>query len=468
MSEVQEEIAKVSITCGITGKVVETKPLKSGEPALPNGWKRIGGKVVSDKAWHDKYCLRTLAFPVDSVLTIGEQEPATLYASEPDPKLAAYRVFRDLVRLSWRISTRTANWMLSEMFSLDREPWETGDNGKEKLGKVPDVKHLPAIGRAKFPEMESQSFYSLLQKVQAKYREHRWEIHTGRESLPSYRYPTPLPVPANIAEIRIGKGSYLEKGMPIEVDQVQVQIPFADQERGRGRVWYTVGLTCNAGFSKFLKAVKRVLDGDGLFGEVSFYERAAGGGNALDKSRDTPTANNKATRIFCAITVWLPKDSYESDREMKVATGEGSLFRAEVEGREIPWTLNEDQVLGWVHARRRVNQRFSEDRKFERRRSREDKADLSSAQHEACQKFDNRINDFLHKASAMLVGLAVRNRVRTLTYNDNDHQFAPQFPWHKLKTLVQQKCFQNSITFIEAEPEVVESAVPRSAEPELV
>jgi transposase len=128
-----------------------------------------------------------------------------------------------------------------------------------------------------------------------------------------------------------------------------------------------------------------------------------------------------------------------------------------LEGRDQTWNLNEDHVKSIVFAHKHRLQRLADDDKFERRHPRKKSGGITAVRERLADKYAKRMSDFCHKAAAMLVGFAGRNHVGTIEYHERTERFVAEFPWFKLRAIVEEKATQNgiSIVFIEDSSESV-------------
>src|SRR5206468_3314390 len=91
------------------------------------------------------------------------------------------------------------------------------------------------------------------------------------------------------------------------------------------------------------------------------------------------------------------------------------------------------------------------DTKFDRRVTRRKRAYLNGVRDRVCTKYRRRLDDFCHKAAAMLAGFARRNRVAQVEYDDSDQEYLPGFCWFKLRTLCAEKLSAVGIRLVLAE-----------------
>lgn len=451
-------IDAIEITCRRCDKLAERKdgdgntttswqPLKGGAPPQPKGWHRLGEGLFCPTCWHEGFAMRAIQLPVASVMEGYDSE-----WTQANTK-AGWQAFRAALRQSAQQAARFSNLALSELYAADKAPLiETTDGKtgktKTKLPPMPKVS-LYGLGREAFAELDSQSLGSLIQKATAKYKEKRWDLRVTRKtSLPVYR-ELPVPLPAKDARLEISHAHQAD--VPAEKRKPGTSVVFV-RVRVAGKR-FTLRLRNGGGdkggrysFLRKIAALEKVGDGRALQGEVSLLEKSASGahGNAGSARADNG-APKFATQVFATVSVYLPKEKGERrDLELTVKTGPERLWTVFVGSREeAAWVLNEDQARRWSIARRAALQRLSDDAKFERRSRlrgvKIEPADLAERCRAISENYQRRLDDWAHKAAAMLAGFAKRQGASTVNYDDADKSFSPSLPWFKLRVLVQQK-----------------------------
>jgi hypothetical protein len=69
----------------------------------------------------------------------------------------------------------------------------------------------------------------------------------------------------------------------------------------------------------------------------------------------------------------------------------------------------------------------------------------------------------LRRASAYLVGYAMRRRVATVTYDDRQRRYVEAFPWHELARMIREACEREGIEYIYLDPASGDSETPETA-----
>lgn len=412
------EVGLATITCAGTGEERQVRRLKSGEPAMPAGWKRLGEHTFGPIAWQERYVLRSIRVPI-----AGVQLPV----NSPEENRRAWSELRGALQISWRQATQVSNWMITELAKADSAPLIESAAGP-RLPKMaplnPLLRRLYHECRARWPELDSQSLSSLRQRVVSKYLACRFELRCRASmSLPNFRYPTPLPIPAKDAKFFVSDESLC----------VQVRISgerFALRLRG-GRE-----------FQRSSRVLRQVIEGELLSGELMLFEQTVGGAHRPGGRNDL---TGRPTRLMLAVAVWVPKQArVEGRRTCTVKTGPERLWTVYLEGNAESWNLNEDQIRRWNAAYRQQLQRLREDAKLDRKNR--GRNSLRRRRTELRNKYQNRIQDAIHKAAAMLASFCRRNTVAYVIYDDQDKRWLEEFPWHDLRRLCKEKCEAAGIT----------------------
>jgi len=413
----------VEIRCVVTGEGREVRRLKDGTPALPPGWKRVAGEPYSPEGFTRRFVPRTLTVPVCRAV-IGYQAPFT-----EENTTAAWPEFRRALSASWRAVTQFSNWLLTGLAALDREP--LASTGKPEAPWrlppfKPDTKPLYALGRSQWPELDSQSFGQVLQAVRARYMGTRFGLRVlGSLSLPTFRFPTPLPVPAKDSELTL------------DGEAVCVRLRL-------GGMAFLVRLKSTDNFARQLDPLRKAACG--LLPRGAVTVREGGKGDVL---------------LACVVYLPIQAVPRETTEPFLVRTDPEALLVGELQGRR-EFILNEDQLKRWgkaheeqlkrwTEAHHDLLRRAGEDRKAERRgrapyadgedrrRRRDHKKNFQRALERRCEKYHARVHDALHKVAAVVAGHAARRRVYEVCYDDSERGYMPWLPYHKLKTFIREK-----------------------------
>lgn len=413
-----------TVTCSRCPKACEVRPLKDGSPALAPGWLNLAGALYCDVCRKRNFAMRSITLPVWSA------EPA-----DGESTKDAWGRMLTALRLSFRQAAQVGTWAMRELAKCDngditREKDAAGKT-KIKLAKAQPSKHLYKTARDLAPDLDSQSVGSVIQRARKKYAETRWEQRvTLTVGLPKFGFPAPIPIP--------------EKDAGVSFD-------------GEGNLWLSVRisgsrfrlrLARNKDHHRQLAAIRKGLDGEGRFGEVTLTGKSDGG---------------KLSEIRARFAMELPIEKHERKATLHVSTVKDKLWSVLLEGREQGWNLNEDQAKSIVFGHANRVQRLADDDKFERRHPRKKSGGINAVRARVAEKYAARMNDFCHKAGAMLVGFAARNHVGVIEYHETSERFIEAFPWFKLRTMCEQKAVQSGISFVLIE-DSGESAAPQTVD----
>lgn len=407
---------------------------------LPPNWKKIGERVYCPDCKARDWTIRCVTVPMASV--VAEYDP-------PDWGVercrAGWRAFRKAVRDGQRDTARLANRLLFELARRDALPLEPGEKGP-KLPKLTEdpaglKRELYHLGRAEYPDLDSQAVSGIGLTVLARYKAARFAVRVlASETLPTFR-ELPVPVP-----------QAAQRGFWVS-DQKQ---PFLAFRLGGSRFTIRLrnGHSPAGDYRRAGRTLERIARGEGSIGEYSFLEVPVGG-----SARDRGNGGRGPTQIKCRISAWLPVDRAAADpRALVLKTGTDALLTALIEDRPL-WSLHEDHARARIAAYRDRLKRLSDDTKFERRRPKPNREQINHKRDVIGRNHRNWLRDFQHKAAAMAVGLALRNRCDTIRYDDSDHSWFQAFPWFTLRTLIAEKCGQKGLTFVHAgTPDEVDAA----------
>ena len=382
------------IRCGATRE-------KPAPPRLPRGWKRMGSYAYCPDCWRLRYVLRAVTIPVGSPVGCDWSE------------------LRSALREMWAATTQASNWMLTELYTRD-----VRRNGQPKMPPMPRIYLYPET-RARFPQLPSQTCAALEQTVQFKYRAVRYKlIWTSEVSLPTYRYPTPFPVPAQGWSVQL------------ESERIIVSARIGDQR-------LALRLREDLKFARQRKAVEKIISGAAVPGELALYQQG------------------KA--IMCKMVAWLPRDEnaqrqkYQRTGVLRVRTDPEAMLVALNEKDDRLWIYNGDHIVRWSGRHRTQLQRWAEDSKAEHRPV----PPFAERRAASAQNYHRRMSSAAHEIAAMVAGYADRRRFAAVRLDDADHSFCEQFPWFRLRQLIAEKLDAKGITLEiasgEAAPEPAQS-----------
>jgi len=428
--------------------------MADGSVRAPRGWKRDqSDALVCAKCWRTAFVLRAVTIPVSGPI------PEASRAEEIGGHAAieeSWRALRAALRSGWGACTRVANWAVREL--AKSEPPRTGD----RLGPRPHAYLYPGA-RSLAPELGTASVVALLHAVEGKYGKERFDaIWLCARSLPSYRYPTPLPIGGRNVTVAENAGVF------------SIAVPFgADDSLQR----FALRLRGGHNYARALAALRHVVSGAGKIAEVVFLEQDAQASDhrAGAERRDPGGAPRRATRIMAKIVLWLPVQTRDRSGVLYVRTAKDALLTwcsvADTKGAELGdeaatvYPYNADHVRRWVAEHRSRLQRASDDLKREKRWPKAVREAQVAAREPWVEKFHRRMDSLTHEASAMIARIADGRKVATVIYDDSERRYVDSFPWHALKTKMQYKLEGLGIEFRESTtcPTDVAGATP--AEP---
>jgi hypothetical protein len=184
--------------------------------------------------------------------------------------------------------------------------------------------YLYPVLRSEFSLLPSRTVASLERTCQRKYRALRYAVvWTSRSALPTYRYPTPFPIP--------------NQGWTVSIEEER---PIVSLQLGPQRI--RLRLKTGSQFRRQYRQIRQILEGEAVRGDAAIYQR----GNAL----------------MTKMLAWLPRKgvSEQESGRLTVRTASDKLLIA-VNPR------NGDNIRRWSLEHRAQLQRWSEDVKYESR-----------------------------------------------------------------------------------------------------
>jgi hypothetical protein len=385
------------IYCSATGK----HPTR-----LPRGWKRShDNQPICVKCWGERYILRAVTIPV-----VG-------------PINGTWKELRDDLHDAWADVTALSNWLATECYVRD-----VRREGQVKLPPQPQT-YLYPEARVRFPSIPSASIAAIHHTISRKYRAARYKlIWTGKASLPTYRYPAPMVIPA-----RAWRPEYGKDGVPL----VHVTL------RRNTKRW-TLRLRGGREYRRQLAAFSQMVARAAMVGELALYRQRANAAAHRSGVAGRDSGGQKAYyRVICKMVAWLPREPTSKGEGVLFArTDKDSLLIALNAKEEKLWVLNSDHVRRWEAEYRRKLERWSNDQKAENRPPK-----FQSRREADSMKYRRRIHSACHEAAVQLVNYAARRRFGVIRYNDGTRDFVGQFPWDLLRGLVREKADAKGITF---------------------
>jgi hypothetical protein len=369
---------------------------------LPHGWKRLGETVYCGECWRERYSLRSIALPV--VEPMGED----------------WAAFREALKDGWTEATAAANWMMTELYARD-----VRRNGEEKMPRMSRV-YLYPEARLRFPRLASQTVVSIENHVQAAYRSARYElVWTCSASLPTHRYPLPLPVHNQSWEATTADGR------PV----VRVRL---------GGRWWNLRLKGGPRFRSQTEAYRQIVSGEAIRGELALYRIRAHDGKLAGR----PNGDQKVKyTVVCKMVAWLARSESSRARQpmhsIKVSTAGDALLVALNAKDERIWRYHGDHLRRWIAEHRSMLGRLADDQKAEQW----PKPSFADRRTAAAVKYRNRMSSAIREIAAQLVGYATRRGFSALEYDDSNTGFSPEFPYAALREQIGSKCEAAGLEF---------------------
>ena len=395
------DVTKSIITCADCGATRNVKPTPKGVPRTPAGWKHHRDAYYCALCWGKRYVLRAVTIPV------------------AEPIGCSWEELRKQLKAQWVQTTAAANRIMTECYARDvrRTPDDV------KMPPMPRMYLYPEL-RVEFPGLPSQTVASLEQTCQRKYRAVRYQVvWTAAAALPTYRYPTPLPIPGQAWHAWIAE------------DRLLVSLRLAE-----GRM--ELRLKGGHQFRRQVGQFRQIAEGAAIAGEAAIYQRG--------KSLNLKLAG------------WVPRPAAVTDPTgiLRVRTGKDSLLVAVNAKDESLWNYHGDHLRRWAAEHRRQLQRWADDAKYENRPV----PTFAERRKAAAVKFRDRMNSATHEIAAQLAGYAYRRHFAAVEYDDTKHEFCDDFPWFRLRNLIKEKLEARSIEFRASGPAEPETPEPLAEE----
>ena len=420
MPEVISEPVLVCSGCQAEHKVKKTA---KGE-RIPQGWKRHGDSVYCRACWKKAYRLRAVAFPVAEVLG------------------ASWQDLDKALKLSWGLSTHLSNWAITELAKADvvRSP------RSEKLDPMPKI-NLYRLWQehAERPYWQgaAQSANSILHTVEAIYRKKRYDlVWRNAISLDNFRYPRPYPV-----HNQAWRAAYREyTGKDGSVSKVPtISVPLAGRR-------FTLRLAGGSRRYHQLKAFGQIVRGEAITGELAIYRMRASGGDHRASISERPNGGGARVtyRIMVKLVAWLPRTVVQAKRQgsLEVRTASNSLWLTFNEDAQRSWTLHVDHMRRRIAAYRNQLQRLADDTKAELRMPSWQKRQMLDRINVLKERQHHRLSTFCHTAARMLADYAARCEIAELIYFDDNRKYFKEFPWQRLRLLLEDKLDEHGILFV--------------------
>jgi len=409
--------------------------IEKDHPRLPRGWKRFGEATWCATCWHARYVVRAITIPIAGPVVEGG----------PEERQAAWATLREELRAGWRACTQVANWAVRELAKAEAPRTAA----QERLGPAPRVYLYPGA-RAVAPELATGSVVALLRAIEAKYRSRRLAaIWRCAESLPSYRYPTPMPIHVNAW-----------KAVELSGGALGVAVRLVPGEEGRR---WTLRLRGGPGFRRQMGSVRALLVGEAHPCELVLMEKVTteSAHRTGGETRGAGGGRRRNTTVMAKLVMWLPRrEAQKAESVLRVRTCGDRLWAYAVDGEEERY-LHADHVRRWIAEEAHRLDRSAHDLKHEKRWPRDVREQAIEAREPWMLRHHRRLDSFAHEATAMLVGYARRRVCAQIEYDDHDRGFFQSFPWHQLRERLTWKAEEYGISVVFASG----AAVDKTPEP---
>lgn len=405
---------------------------------IGGGWKEKVGQVFCPDCWSKLYYVRSVTFPVASIVS----GPELANPKKPNETEVAKRwnAFRAAMSVCWNQSTQLANWAITEMARRDTvrtpemeklPPSPPNKKGKPSFYLYKKFEPKKPLAVDLFSELDSNSVVAILNTVQAKYKASRFNVIWLRdEALPTFKYPYPYPISSKGWKPRWL--SETEKAPVVEVS--------LNKQR------FAIRLRGGSGFRRQKESFAKLLSGDAVACEMAIYRsRASQNDNRIGLKTHTDGATVRYNYMV-KLVMWLPKSIIKrNEKVLTVATDPESFIIASFGDSSPVWRVNADHVRRWIAEYDRRRHRLSDDLKAELRAGGRDRfADLRArlAKHQ-----NDRLNSFIHETSRHVADYAKRNKCSEVSLNNKCRSYFTGFPWEAFKTHLMQKLNEYNITF---------------------
>jgi hypothetical protein len=367
----------MQFVCDKTGTVVEAK-------RLPPGWKRIGQRLLSTRAVREEFTQICISVPIRWSADKTENDQ-----------------LNERLNRGFALSTALANWFMTELYVRDcrRLP------GMEKLPKM-NAASLYQAAKERFPLHDTPAglLAAMEHRIRGIYGKKRFAIlWTGRQALPSFRYPFPYPCRSQDWSLR-REGDRWFVSLNIARDRFEVELSQSHK------------------YNRQRDCLSEIAAGDGKFGELLVVRNKRG--------------------VFLRISATIRRRSKSAlSGTLFVRSDSDSLLVALNEKDQRLWIYHGDQLRRWSAEHRRRLNRWADDSKFEDRPV----PGLSARRRAAAEKYRNRMNTACQQIAARVAGYARRRRFAIIELDLSDQTFCTGFPWSDLKTKICQAAALDSI-----------------------
>ena len=374
-----------------------------------------------------KMSIRTLRIPIFSIVDAEKKD------------------FYNDLRNTLNISRLVYNRVLTRCSAMDTDSYDSFVK-KEKINNKIKFYTYPQESY-NFPGCASECS-SICRDAEKTYKQYRWDIICGRKSLPTKR-SAPWPLLIKTKNYKVcpscnnknpmtpkchkcqqelkGVKSVFEKrqgfDVLIEDDKVYCVINLLDKTNNNKK--YKCELKSGSNYARLINTIKRELQTN------------------PECIRDSSIwIDNRGIAVVGICVDVTPKQNIKSGT-LIVKSDRECFFTCIKEQSTTPFNFNYDNLNRWNLERQRKQQRLRQDKKYTKKRHY-----ITKLQNQISQKYQNKLKNFCHEISSVLVDYANRNRIAKLELDTTIKSYVgADFPWFDLETKIKYKCEDNGIEF---------------------
>lgn len=389
-----------------------TKEVEGGERA-PRGWRGVPGQegqLLCPSCNTGKFVVRAVAFPVAGPVAVEKVRGGP----EVPEGFCTWEGLRSQLRPAFEESTRLVNWVVQQLRSADVAFLGRG----QKTPAFPKL-DLYNLSAPIAPSLAPQARNTTLRAASDRYSALRREILAGQVSLPSFRFPHPLPI-----QNQSWEPVMLPDGRPA----VKVRI---------GAYYWTLRLRGGPMFRRQLDGLRAMITNEARRGDLVFYEKRAHGGDHRPSGALGPTNRTGKSRLMIKLVGSFPRREDKGPRQgiLTATTKRDVLLSWEIEGGmtgRADGRYHPEHVRSWVGGHKARLQKWSDTLKPEHRFPAEERRRMVSDHEATLEKHRNRMKSFVQTTAAMLANLADRRRVAKVVYDDTDKTYC-DLPWYEIR-----------------------------------
>lgn len=271
----------------------------------------------------------------------------------------------------------------------------------------------------------------LLHKVEKKYKKDRFSrIWLREKRVPEFNYPYPFPVHSDA-----WGGWFGEQQEPV----VSLQLP-------GGRV--TARLRGGNEFRPQLRVFRQIVDTEIKQQSLEICSQPSHGKNGrTGRHRFAGGDQRRTFRVMLRIAYPLELYRAAGEGTAVLTTGVDPFLSLQIAGKSFASVWHCPWVKNWTIEHRLFLDAFADDLKFEKRWPGSKRHALNRYQERRVEKHGRRMKSWRQETVHQIVAMLARNKVRELLYDDRDHDFAEEFPWHQFAQNLADKCAEFGLVF---------------------